>query len=64
MGLKKVVRMKPSNVILENGTVAYMPELNRMSVTIKEWIRNTNEYHVQHKSADLIIRIKAENVRV
>jgi len=69
MALEKVVSLKPANVILDNGTVGSItglttkPELNGKWGTIKEWIRDTNKYDVQ-LSADKIIRIKAENIRV
>ena len=69
MALEKVVSLKPGNVILDKGTVGSItglsskPELNGKWGTIKEWIRDTNKYDVQ-LSADKIIRIKAENIRV
>jgi DnaJ family protein B protein 4 len=69
MDLEKVVSLKPSNVILDNGTVGSItgltskPELNGMWGTIKEWVQGTNKYDVQ-LSAEKIIRIKAENIRV
>jgi predicted transcriptional regulator len=69
MELSKVVSLKPSNVILENGTVAKInglsakPELNGKFGTIKAWIQDSNRYEVQ-LSASHVVRIKAENVRV
>mmetsp|Transcript_23756 Transcript_23756/g.39293 ORF Transcript_23756/g.39293 Transcript_23756/m.39293 type:complete len:190 (-) Transcript_23756:1415-1984(-) len=69
MALKKVVSMKPINVVLENGTVgqvaglASKPELNGKWGTVKNWIPETNKYDLQ-LSADKIIRIRVENVRV
>lgn len=69
VALSKVVSVKPSNVILENDTVAQItgivakPELNGKWGTIKEWIRDSNRYEVQ-LSADKVVRIKVENMRV
>lgn len=65
--MKKVVSLKPGNVILENGTVARLsglesrPEMNGRWGTIKEWIRDSNKYDVQ-LSASQIIRVKVENM--
>lgn len=69
MELSKVVSVKPSNVILENGSVGKIvnltakPELNGKFGTIKSWIRDANRYEVQ-VSASSILRIKTENIRV
>ena len=69
MQAKKVVSLKPSNVILENGTVAKIvglsgkPELNNKFGTIKAWIKDSNRYDVQ-LSEKQIVRIKVDNVRV
>jgi DnaJ domain len=69
MNLSKIVSLKPTNVILENGTVAKItglsakPELNDRFGTIKSWIRDSNRYDVQ-LSASQVVRIKVENVRV
>lgn len=69
MNLSKVVSLKPTNVILENGTVAKItglaakPELNGKYGTIKAWIRETNRYDIQ-LSESQVIRIKVDNVRV
>jgi len=65
--LQKVVSLKPSNMILENGTVGKLsgiiskPELNGKWGTIKEWIRGSNKYDVQ-LSSDHVIRVKVENI--
>lgn len=65
----KVVSLKPSNVILEEGTVAQIvglqskPQLNGQWGTIQGWIRETNRYDVQ-LSASQVVRIKTDNVRV
>ncbi|KAL3800810.1 hypothetical protein HJC23_001647 [Cyclotella cryptica] len=65
--MKKVVSLKPGNVILENGTVARVsglesrPEMNGRWGTIKDWIRDSNKYDVQ-LSASQIIRVKVENM--
>ena len=67
--LKKVVSLKPGNVVLATGTVAKLegleskPELNSKWGTIKDWIRDTNKYDVQ-LSASQIIRVKVENMRL
>lgn len=67
--MKKVVSLKPSNVVLDNGTVAQLvglnskPELNGKWGTIKNWIRESNKYDVQ-LSRDKIIRVKVETMRV
>jgi len=67
--LKKVVSLRPGNVILENGTVGRIvglkskPELNDKWGTIKEWIRESNKYDIQLSSSQ-VIRIKVENLRV
>lgn len=69
MNLSKIVSMKPTNVILENGTVAVItglsakPELNGKFGTVKAWIQETNRYDVQ-LSAGQVVRVKVENVRV
>jgi len=67
--LKKVVSLRPGNVVLDPGTVAQItglssrPELNGKWGTIKEWIRESNRYDVQ-LSAQHTIRVKVENMRV
>mmetsp|Transcript_29450 Transcript_29450/g.34127 ORF Transcript_29450/g.34127 Transcript_29450/m.34127 type:complete len:396 (+) Transcript_29450:140-1327(+) len=67
--LKKIVRLKPANIILETGTVGQIyglqskPELNGKFGTIKEWIRESNKYDI-YLSASQAIRIKVENFRV
>jgi hypothetical protein len=69
MSMKKVVSFKPANVIFENGTVGKIvglsskPELNGKWGTIKNWIKETNKYDLQ-LSANKIIRVKVENLRV
>jgi hypothetical protein len=69
MNMSKVVSLKPTNVILENGTVAKItglaakPELNGKFGTIKAWIRETNRYDIQ-LSESQVVRIKVDNVRV
>ena len=66
---RKVISLKPANVILDTDSVgqvtglASKPELNGKWGTIKSWNRDTNKYDLQ-LSADKIIRIKAENVIV
>lgn len=67
--LKKIVSLRPGNVVLETGTVGQIsglqskPELNGKWATIKAWIRDTNKYDIQ-LSEQQIIRIKVENLRV
>lgn len=69
MDIGKIVSLKPSNVILENGTVGMIvglqskPELNGRYGTIKDFNRSTGRYDVQ-LSADQILRLKLENVHV
>ncbi|KAL7549979.1 hypothetical protein ACHAWF_013236 [Thalassiosira exigua] len=65
--LKKVVGLKPGNVVLETGVVARVnglesrPELNGKWGTIKQWIKDSNKYDVQ-LSGSQIIRVKVENM--
>jgi hypothetical protein len=69
MDKSKVVNLKPTNIILENGTVgmivglASKPELNGKYGTVKSWNRDSHRYDMQ-LSADSIIRVKVENIRV
>ena len=69
MDIGKMVSAKPNNVVLENGTVAMIcglqskPELNGRYGTIKNFSQETGRYDVQ-LSADQILRLKLENVRV
>lgn len=66
---RKVVSLKPGNVILDSGTVgqvtglAAKPELNGKWGTINNWVRESNRYELQ-LSANQIIRIKVDNVRI
>jgi curved DNA-binding protein CbpA len=67
--LKKIVSLKPANVVLDTGTVGQIyglkskPELNGKFGTIQSWIRDSNKYDVQ-LSPSQVIRIKVENMRV
>jgi hypothetical protein len=69
MDLGKMVSLKPGNVVLDNDTVAMIfglqskPELNGRYGTIKAFHRDTGRYDVQ-LSADQLLRLKLENVRV
>lgn len=69
MDKSRVVSLKPTNVILDNGTVGMIvglvskPHLNGKYGTIKSWVRDANRYEVQI-SADQILRLKVENIRV
>lgn len=69
MDLRKIVSLKPSNVILESGTVGMIiglqskPELNGKYGTIKNFNEDSGRYDVQ-LSPDQILRLKLENVHV
>jgi hypothetical protein len=69
MDMAKVLSLRPTNVVLENGTVGHIvglqakPQLNGKFGTIKSWDRTSNRYDV-YISPDQILRLKAENVRV
>ena len=69
MGLQRAVALKPTNVILEDGTVAKItglqskPELNGKFGTIKRFDQSSGRYDVQ-LSADKILRLKLENIHV
>ena len=66
---KSVVSLKPGNVVLDTGTVGQItglnskPALNGKWGTITNWVKESNKYDIQ-LSADKIIRIKVENLRV
>jgi hypothetical protein len=69
MSLSKVIGMRPSNIILENDTVAQIqglvskPELNGKWGTITAWNQESGRYDVKISSAQ-ILRLKPENMRV
>jgi curved DNA-binding protein CbpA len=69
MDRSRVVGLKPTNVILEPGTVGMImgliskPELNGRYGRINSWFKDQNRYEVQ-LSKDQIIRVKVENIRV
>jgi curved DNA-binding protein CbpA len=69
MDLSRVLSMKPTNTILDNGTVAMIvglvskPQLNGKYGTIKSWVRLANRYEIQLSEKE-VIRVKIENVRV
>ena len=69
MGLQRAVSLKPSNVLLEDGTVGKItglqskPELNGKFGTIKGFNQQAGRYDVQ-LSADKILRLKLENIHV
>jgi hypothetical protein len=69
MALSKAMSLKPSNVVLENGTVGKItglqskPELNGKWGTIKSFNLESGRYDVQ-LSADKILRLKLENIHV
>ena len=67
--LKKVVSLRPANVVLETGTVGQIsglkskPQLNGKWGTITNWIRDSNKYDIQ-LSPQQVVRLKVENLRV
>lgn len=67
--LSRVVSLKPQNVLLKNGTVGMIvglvakPYLNGKYGTVKSYVKESNRYEVQI-SADQVLRIKVENIRV
>lgn len=69
MDKSRVLSVKPTCVVLENGTVGMIvglvtkPQLNGKYGTIKSWVRESNRYEVQI-SEDQILRLKVENIRV
>mmetsp|Transcript_801 Transcript_801/g.1453 ORF Transcript_801/g.1453 Transcript_801/m.1453 type:complete len:332 (-) Transcript_801:1466-2461(-) len=69
MSSSKAMSLKPSNVVLENGTVGQIvgvqakPELNGQWGTIKQFNSQTGRYDVQ-LSEDKILRLKLENIHV
>lgn len=69
MDKSKVYSLKPANIILENGTVGQIvnlqskPHLNGNFGTITTYHSDSHRYDVQ-LSADQIIRVKVENIRV
>jgi hypothetical protein len=69
MSTSKVVSLKPSNVVLENGTVGQIvgvqskPELNGKYGTVKNFNSQSGRYDIQ-TSADSILRLKLENIHV
>lgn len=69
MSSGRVLSLKPSNVVLEDGTVGQIvnlqskPELNGTWGTISSFNGSTGRYDVQ-LSADKILRLKLENIHV
>lgn len=69
MKTSRVMSFKPSNVVLESGTVGQIcglqakPELNGKWGTIKNFNPTSGRYDVQ-TSADSILRLKLDNIRV
>jgi len=63
------ISVKPSNVVLDNGTVGQItglqskPELNGKWATINNFNMSTGRYDVQ-LSADKILRLKLDNIRL
>jgi hypothetical protein len=69
MDTAAVMSLKPSNVVLETGTVGQIcgvqakPELNGQWGTIKSFNADSGRYDVQ-LSEDKVLRLRLENVRV
>jgi len=69
MGVSKAMSLKPTNVILDNGTVGMItglqskPELNGTFGTIKSFNSDSGRYDVQ-LSKDKVLRLKLENIHV
>lgn len=69
MSISKVISLKPSNIVLDNGTVGRItglqskPELNDKWATITKFSLESGRYDVQ-LSADKILRLKLDNIRL
>jgi curved DNA-binding protein CbpA len=69
MSTGKALSLRPSNVVLEDGTVGQIvnlqskPELNGQWGTIKSFNSQSGRYDIQ-LSADKILRLKLENIHV
>jgi len=69
MSIRKCISLKPSNIVLDNGTVGQItglqskPELNGRWATINGFNSSTGRYDVQ-LSADKILRLKLDNIRL
>lgn len=69
IALSQVIGMRPSNIVLDNDTVAQItglvakPELNGKWGTIKKWNQDSGRYDVQISAAQ-ILRLKPENMKV
>jgi len=69
IGVGKAMSLKPTNVILEQGTVGMItglqskPELNGKFGTIKSFSSDSGRYDVQ-LSKDKVLRLKLENIHV
>lgn len=69
MSISKVLSLKPTNVVLDNGTVGKItglqskPELNGQWGTITNFNSESDRYDIQ-LSADKILRLKLDNIRL
>lgn len=69
MSISKVLSLRPSSIVLDNGTVGKItglmskPELNGKWATIKSFNSDSARYDVQ-LSADKILRLKLDNIRL
>lgn len=69
MSISKCASLKPSNIVLDKGTVGRItglqakPELNGQWGTINGFNSSTGRYDVQ-LSADKILRLKLDNIRL
>eukprot|EP00536_Pseudo-nitzschia_multiseries_P003988 jgi/Psemu1/253130/estExt_Genewise1Plus.C_640012 len=69
MSISKCISLKPSNIVLDNGTVGRItglqakPELNGQWGTINGFNSSTGRYDIQ-LSADKILRLKLDNIRL
>jgi len=69
MSISKVISLKPSNIVLDSGTVGKItgllskPELNGEWATITTFNSESGRYDVR-LSADKILRLKLDNIRL
>uniref|UniRef100_A0A7S4A927 J domain-containing protein n=1 Tax=Pseudo-nitzschia australis TaxID=44445 RepID=A0A7S4A927_9STRA len=69
MSISQSISIRPSNIVLENGTVGKItglqskPELNGKWGTINSFNSSTGRYDVQ-LSKDKVLRLKMENIRL
>jgi len=69
MSISKVISLKPSNIVLDDGTVGRItglqskPELNGQWGTVSKFNSESGRYDVR-LSADKILRLKLDNIRL